>query len=320
MKPHFRKDIFSSNWVIISDERMLRPNDYRNKNIKCPFCPGNESQTPPEIVSIKKNGIWTLRVVPNRYPALVYNKNNYLKKEGVNEKYYFKGIHEVIIEDRVHNRKIFQIKHYDEVLKIYANRIEEIYKTNGIEYVMLFRNYGINAGASLRHPHSQIVGLGIVPFRVLDEINHFKSYFDKNKRCPMCDTINNEIIDKKRVVSMSNNYIAFAPFASRFNFEIWIAPLNHIPCFTIKEDFISLKEIIFDVFKKLDRVIDDLSYNMIFHISSVKKVDSFHWHIEILPKLAMPAGFEWGSGMYINSISPETCVNYLRTGKKFKYY
>lgn len=318
MKPHLRKDILSSNWVIISDERQFRPNEYISK-VKCPFCPGNEEETPPEIYSLRDKKGWFIRVVPNKYPALLYDDKNFVEEEGINKKNYLNGIHEVIIEDRIHSIKIHKIKHLDQVLNAYAFRMKELYRRKTIKYVMIFKNYGKNAGASLVHPHSQIIALPILPYRIVDEVNHFEYYYKKNKRCAMCDIIKNEIKIKKRVISLNDDFIAFAPFASRFNFEIWIAPRKHIINFYELNNYNQLALIIKDVFYKLHKSIEGLSYNMIIH-SSPRNSKNFHLHIEILPKLAMPAGFEWGSGFYINTISPEKVSEILKSNKKFSLH
>ncbi|MBP7796591.1 MAG: DUF4931 domain-containing protein [Elusimicrobiales bacterium] len=314
MEPHLRKDIISSNWVIVSDERASRPNDYTTSN-KCPFCRGNEENTPPEIMRVEKNNRWIIRVVPNKYPALVYNTKNIIETEGIYQKYYYSGVHEVIIESDEHNKIIYEIEHFDKVLEIFALRMREILKKDNVKYVMLFRNYGVNAGASLRHPHSQIIGLPLLPVRITDEMSHFKRYRSKHGRCAFCDMIEEEKRYKKRVISKNKDFIAFAPFASRFNFEIWLAPLRHNPHFYLEKNFKSLKNILFDVCHMIHNTIKNPSYNIIIHTSPCSAND-FHWHIEILPKIAMPAGFEWGSGFYINTVSPEEAAFLLRSGKK----
>ncbi len=317
MNSHLRKDILSSNWVIVSNDREFRPNEYRAK-IKCPFCPGNEKETPPAICELKDLKGWYIRVVPNKYPALTLENKNFQESEGLNKKFYVKGHHEVIIEDRNHFKKINEIKHLDKVLEIYALRMKELYSLKNVKYVMLFRNYGQNAGASLIHPHSQIISMPLLPLRVSDELKHFKTYHLKNKKCAMCDILSDEKKFKKRIIFENSHFVAFAPFASRFNFEIWVSPVNHEPDFYKETEFKKLSEALKNVFSKLHYSIKDLSYNMIIHTapSGEKK---FHWHIEILPKIAMPAGFEWGSGFYINSLSPERISEILNKGIKFRY-
>lgn len=304
MKPHLRKDPFSPVWVIINDERQKRPNDYVDSNIICPFCPGNEKETPPSVFEKKKGNEWYIRVVENKYPAVLKNVKNLSYKEGIFTKYFFNGRHEVIIETPLHNARIYEIEHLNEVLNVFKLRMKKLYDLKGIEYVMLFRNYGINAGASLKHPHSQIVALPFVPVRVMDEVEKFKLHFEKENRCLMCDVINCELKLNKRIIFSNKYFLVFAPFASRFNFEMWVAPIDHSPNFYDEEKFVHLAEALKLVFKKLHLIVPDISYNIIFH-TAPKSNNFFHWHIEILPKLAMPAGFEWGSGFYINSISPE---------------
>jgi len=319
MKPHFRKDILSSNWVIVSDLRDRRPNDYQFSNIKCPFCPGNEKETPPEIFSLTDKNKWILRIVPNKYPAIECITKEFFEVDGIYKKEYLCGVHEVVIETPKHNLNIHEIKHYGKVLEVFALRIRELYKIKGVKYVIVFRNHGIKAGASLRHPHSQIIALPLLPVRVEDELMHFSKYRLKNKNCLMCDIIKNEINIKKRVLFKSNNFIAFHPFASRFNFEIMIAPINHQPHYWMEKNFDELSSIVRYVFSRLHKCIDDISYNLVIHTAPLNFKD-FHWHIEILPKLAMPAGFEWGSGFFINSISPEKACMVLKKGKKIKIY
>jgi UDPglucose--hexose-1-phosphate uridylyltransferase len=317
MRPHFRKDILSSNWVIVSDLRSKRPNDYKDHNVKCPFCPGNEDETPPSIFSFPDEKKWILRVVPNKYPAVEFYNDEFFENEGIYKKEYLNGVHEIVIESPKHNLKIYQIKHYDKVLFIFAERIKELYKLNGVKHVIVFRNYGAKAGASLRHPHSQIIALPLLPVRIEDELTHFLKYKSGNKKCLVCDIIKNEIEINKRVLFRTKNFIAFNPFASRFNFEVMIAPINHEMHYWKEKNFEELKEVLDFVFIRLDKCIDDLSYNLVIHTAPYNCKD-FHWHIEILPKLAMPAGFEWGSGFFINSISPEKACEILKKGKRVK--
>lgn len=316
MKPHLRKDIFSSSWVIVSDERSKRPNDYLNSRVTCPFCLGNEKETPPTVLERKNGKKWYIRVVKNKYPALIENNQNISETDGMFLKYFVNGRHEVIIETSSHNDKIYEIKHLKEVFEVFAIRMREFYNTKNVKYVMLFRNYGINAGASLKHPHSQIISLPLVPLRVKDEVRKFKEYFKRKNRCLMCDVIKSELNLGRRILYYNKSFVAFAPFASRFNFELWISPIKHSVNFFEYKNFDDLADIFRIVFKKIHYVIKGVSYNMIFHTAPKGCLD-FHWHIEILPKLAMPAGFEWGSGFYINSISPETAIFILKSEKKF---
>ncbi len=318
MNSHLRKDLLSKSWVIVSDERSARPNEYIEKKIKCPFCPGNEEETPPQIYSLKNKNSWYIRVIPNKYPALKKETQKAKESEGIFTKNFENGIHEVIVEDQNHTTKLHEISHLDKVVEVYTLRMKELYKFKNSKYVMLFRNYGENAGASLIHPHSQILTLPLLPLRVEDELNHFKQYYRKKRKCILCEIIKNEIKLEKRVIYKNKSFVVFAPFASRFNFELWIVPFKHQQNFFSNKEFSHLADALKYTFSKLHYSIENLSYNMIFH-TAPRNETHFHWHIEILPKLAMPAGFEWGSGFYINSISPEKAAEILKSGKKFNY-
>lgn len=320
MSPHLRKDPFSPNWIIFSNNRNARPNDYRAK-IKCPFCPENEYLTPPEILSIKKNKKWIIRVVPNKYPALTYNTENYTEHLGLYNLYHYRGAHEVLIESPEHNKNIEDIKHLDKIFEVFSKRIHDLYKLKGIKYVMVFRNYGENAGASLKHPHSQIIALPLLPLRLKHKLNHFVNYYSKNKRCLMCDIVKFEKKQRERVIFENKSFIAITPFASRFNFELWIIPKKHITAYTDFNNYRELSQIFRKVMRKLRNSIKNLSYNLIIHTSPANtRKEHFHWHIEILPKLAMTAGFEWGSGFYINTITPELAATILKKNKKFDFF
>lgn len=321
--PELRKNTINSSYVIISSERGLRPNDYKNKNQRCPFCPGNEEDTPPEIFSAKdENGNWKIRVVSNKYPALVKMAKVRKKLNSIYEQISGSGIHEVVIETPEHNKKIEDLscKDISEIFKVYAMRISAL-KKEDVKQVMVFKNYGMYAGASLKHPHSQIIALPVLSDRLQKEIENSQKYFNQKKRCPHCDIIEIEKKHKERIVCENENFIAFEPFASRFCFETWIMPKRH--SINFEEDteiFDSLALIFKDVMQKLSYSIKDLSYNIIIQSApkNLKNKKIFHWRIEILPKLAMMAGFEWGSGFYINSISPEEAARILREKIKYK--
>lgn len=314
MKSHLRKDVFSSSFVIISDERGKRPNDYLNPKGTCPFCPGNERLTPKAVYTRENKEGWYIRVVKNKYPAIT--KGDLKPKKGFFSILPIKGFHEVIIEARDHSKFIYQINHLNEVLEVYAERMKELFRPLYVSYVLLFRNHGINSGASLRHPHSQLITLPFIPLRISDEVKRYNDYYNKYKRCIMCDTIKRESISKKRILYIDRHFCVFAPFASRFNFELWISPLEHQPNYYETKNFSELASVIKYTFEKIHNSITNPSYNIIFH-TAPKGKKIFHWHIEILPKISMPAGFEWGSGLYINSISPEKAIAILKKNKRF---
>ncbi|NLI10186.1 MAG: DUF4931 domain-containing protein [Elusimicrobia bacterium] len=320
--PEIRKDIFGGGWVIYSGKRIGRPNDYADFKVKCPFCPGREEETPPEILRWPKGKNWQIRLVPNRYPALT-KEEIFLKPScGLYEYAGGYGIHDVLVETPEHKGgfESFSIEKIKKIFEIYSMRCGEIKKEKNIKYAMVFKNVGKNAGASLRHPHSQIIGLPLIPSTVSWETEKNESFWEKNSKCLFCETIKNEIKIKSRIVYENSKYAAFCPFASRFFFEIWIMPKKHEPYFeSPKNDFLALAYAVKKVFSALNRSVKDLSYNMIIHSAPCGEHPHYHWHIEILPKLASMAGFEWGSGFHINSLRPEEAAEILRKGKIFNF-
>ncbi|MFC1512628.1 galactose-1-phosphate uridylyltransferase [bacterium] len=327
--PELRKDPVMGRWVIISTARGQRPFQYtKHKDISdektCPFCYGNEHMTPPEIAAYRKHGSekntkgWTVRVVPNRFPALQIEGELNKTGEGMYDKMNGIGAHEVIIETPQHNKDMGDLdnKSVQQILGMYKDRILDLKKDDRFEYVLIFKNKGFSAGASLSHIHSQLIALPIVPKRVNEELVGAKKYFDYKERCVFCDMINEERNFYKRVIVENDTFIAFCPFASRFPFEVWILPKEHVQYFYKITDKQSsdCADILRVVMYKIDKVLAVPPYNYIVHDSPFRMDVSpyYHWHIEIIPKLTKVAGFEWGSGFYINPTHPEEAAAFLR--------
>jgi UDPglucose--hexose-1-phosphate uridylyltransferase len=207
----------------------------------------------------------------------------------------------------------------EDVLWAYRERMVDLRRDKRFRYVMVFKNYGSAAGASLEHPHSQIIALPIVPTRVREEIEGAKSYFLYKDRCVFCDIIRQELRQRSRVIAENNGFVSIAPFASRFPFETWILPKIHQTSYELMENstYGQAAEILSDTLKRLKQVLDDPPYNFIIHTSSSPEEDRdhYHWHIEIMPKLTKVAGFEWGTGFYINPTPPEEAAEYLREAR-----
>ncbi|MBZ0157412.1 MAG: galactose-1-phosphate uridylyltransferase [Alphaproteobacteria bacterium] len=330
--PELRKDPISGRWVIISVERGKRPSDFISPSQKrraggfCPFCPGNEHTTPPEIVAFRPASTppnspgWTLRVVPNKFPALQIHGDLNKRGEGMFDRMNGIGAHEVIIETPEHQLSLatMPLRSVEDVLWAYYFRLNDLKKDNRLKYVLIFKNEGEIAGASLEHTHSQLIALPIVPISVKEEMESAKKYYDNKERCIFCDIVNQEISADKRVVYENDRYVAISPFAPREPFETWILPKNHESSFSPPEkSFSSLAEILQRTLRQLDRVLDTPPYNFIIHTSPFKEEsnDYYHWHIEIVPKLTKTAGFEWGSGFYINPTPPEEATAFMREAK-----
>lgn len=326
--PEIRKDPVFGRWVIIASERGLRPNDFRAASggeRVCPFCTGHEELTPPTIYSLPgKDGGWRLRVVRNKYPALEAGGSGENRREGIYDCMDGLGIHEVVIETPDHDQRLEAMPEADvaEVLKTFALRVRELRKDPGIKYVMIFKNQGRNAGASLLHPHSQIVAMPMVPLRVTQEIDGANQYFKERGSCVFCDIVKEEMSFKKRIVAENASFLAITPYASRFSFEIWILPKAHVSHFEKlgEAEAQELAAVVKTTIGKLYASLAGLSYNLIVHTMPVQAPETrrYHWHIELMPKLTHVAGFEWGTGFYINTVPPEDAAEILNTGGKYK--
>jgi len=327
--PELRKDPVIGRWIIISKERRKRPTDFPIEKFEgsggfCPLCPGNESFTPKEVLSIpdyaegSEGADWQVRVVPNKYPALVIEGD--LEKEGVGlyDKMNGIGAHEVIIETPNHGENFadFSSEKMAKVFRAYKDRILDLEKDSRFRYVMVFKNHGRAAGASLEHSHSQLIALPILPRMIVSELEGAKSHYNYKERCVFCDIISQEIKNEKRVVCQNEGFIAITPFAPRTPFEMWVLPKKHSSNFSLMDDdaLLQLAEVFGESLKRLCKCIEDVPYNFVLHTEPLhsRGLEYYHWHFEIVPKLTSIAGFEWGSGFYINPLPPEEAAAYLR--------
>ena len=325
--PELRKDPMSGRWVIISIERGKRPSDFGRrvspkKGGFCAFCEGNERTTPPEIMAFRSDSSepntpgWTLRVVSNKFPALNVEGELNRAGEGIFDKMNGIGAHEVIIENPDHNLTLstMPLKFVEDVLWAFHHRITDLKKDARFKYVLVFKNEGSEAGASLEHSHSQLIALPIVPHLVEEELFQAKQYYNYKDRCIFCDIISQERADKKRVISENDDFIVLAPFAPRSPFETMILPKSHKSSYSPDGNLGLLAEILQRTLKQIDKVLDQPPYNMMVHTSPFRNEENefYHWHIEIIPKLTKIAGFEWGSGFFINPTPPEEAAKFLR--------
>jgi UDPglucose--hexose-1-phosphate uridylyltransferase len=328
--PELRKDPVTDRWVIISEERGKRPlflfeEAPPQKPTICPLCPGNESMTPPEVFAIRRDGSlrdtpgWDLRVVPNKFPALRIEGD--LDKEGIGIYDRMNGIgaHEVIIETPNHEEQLFDMEpeRLRNVFIAFRERCVDLAKDKRFRYIIVFKNYGRSAGASIDHSHSQLIALPIVPKNVSEEIKGALTHYRLKERCIFCDIVSQEREEGVRVVLENERFIAISPYASRFPFEIWILPKKHEANFTNHEEYlsyISLSDITSKVLKKYEKALRRPPYNFMIHTSPLgaSEISYYHWHIEIIPRLTRLAGFEWGTGFYINPTPPEEATSFLK--------
>ncbi|MDD5669946.1 MAG: galactose-1-phosphate uridylyltransferase [Candidatus Omnitrophica bacterium] len=324
-----RRDPVVGRWVIVDTDHPASPKDFNyEQNIQkggvCPFCYGNESMTPPEIECFREQGTgsntpgWQVRVVANKFPALQIEGDLDRRPLGLYDMSNGVGAHEVIIESPYHAKDIPDLlpQEIENYIKICCHRAVDLAKDKRFKYLMFFRNYGSAAGASLEHAHTQVVALPMVPKNVAEEITGAKSYFDYRERCVFCDIIRQEMQEKERIVLENKYFLSFCPFVSRFPFEIWIMPKKHSGYFrTMGDDEIRLlAEILKETIAKVKNIFPNLSYNYILHVAPINgdtDVEYYHWHIEFMPKLTQVAGFEWGTGFYIDPITPERAAKYL---------
>lgn len=329
--PELRKDPVLGRWIIISKERSKRPTDFLIEKPQvlggfCPLCPGNESTTPPEVFAFRQNGEkavpnspgWDVRVVPNKYPALVIEGHLDKEGEGLYDKMNGIGAHEVIVESPTHEERFSDLppERMIYILKAYKQRILDLSRDKRFQYVLIFKNHGKAAGASLEHSHSQLVALPILPRMIVSELTGSESYFQYKERCIFCDIIRQEIQQNVRVVCQNELFISITPFAPRAPFEMWVLPKKHSSSFIEADssELSELAEILSETLRRLDSCIPNAPYNFVLHTGPLRsgRLEYYHYHFEIVPKLTSIAGFEWGSGFYINPMPPEEAAIYLR--------
>ncbi len=327
--PELRRDPVVGRWVIISTDRGKRPSDF-GKEVEtgvgkfCPFCPGNEDKTPPELLAYHEPGReknapgWWVRVVPNKFPALQIEGGLNRQGEGMYDKMNGVGAHEVVIETADHATDYPELpsNRAQDVIWAFRDRIMDLKKDPRFEYILVFKNKGAAAGASLSHTHSQLIATPVVPKQVRELVSGAKNYFEYKERCVFCDMIKQEMSTGSRIVAENDDFIAFVPFAARFPFEVWILPKVHDSDFedVQKHEVVNLSQMLQLVLKRLKNVLDNPPYNFVVTNSPLResKLAYFHWHLEIIPKLTKVAGFEWGSGFYINPTPPEEAAKFLR--------
>ena len=331
--PELRKDPVTGRWVIISTDRQKRPNDFVFEHARligrehCPFCPGHEALTPPEILSYRQNGGppngpgWDIRVVPNKFPALQVEGGLDRMGEGMFDRMNGIGAHEVIIETPNHDRTLASMSEpeIERVLSAYRDRIVDLKQDRRLRHILIFKNHLAPAGATLEHTHSQLIALPIVPDFVREEVDGARRHFAEKERCVFCDIVRQELADGRRVVLENADIVAVAPYAPRFAFETWLLPKRHGARFeeAPRHEYESLARLLKSVLARMNRALESPAYNLIVHTAPFADDvrDVFHWHIEVLPKLTKVAGFEWGTGFYINPTSPEEATRVLRNAK-----
>jgi UDPglucose--hexose-1-phosphate uridylyltransferase len=327
--PELRKDPITARWVVIATERARRPSDFIRQPVPpaaahlCPFCYGNEQKTPPEVLAYRTAGGanepgWSVRVVPNKFPALGIEGELNRQGEGMYDKMNGIGAHEVIVEGPDHSLTMAEMTDHqiEEVLRAFRDRVQDLKKDIRFRYIVLFKNHGEAAGATLEHPHSQLIALPVVPKVVKEELDGAKVYFDFKERCVYCDILRQETAAGVRVVVETDRLLVLQPWAPRFPFETWILPKRHESHFDQTEEATlqNLAWALRSTLRKMDKVLERPPFNFIVHSAPLQEnqLSHYHWHIEVIPKLTKVAGFEWGTGFYINPTPPEESARFLR--------
>jgi len=334
-----RKDYLLDRWVVIATERGRRPTDFakqerqQSKTSVCPMCPGNEHMTPPAVLAFLRSdkGVrkardkgdsrqknWLIRVVPNLFPAFSPPKDKISRKQIIKSCDLVEAVghHEVLIESPNHaehpaDARVSQLTH---VVTAYVGRLRELSAESYVRYVSIFRNHGLEAGASLSHPHSQIIGTPFVPRYVEEEMNASKRFWKEKKKCAFCDIIERER-DGPRFIFENSKFLAFSPYASVNPMEFWVFPKKHeTSLLELSQNEVKpLAEMMKTCLSALKVLVNDPPYNFGFHLATNKDACShYHWHLEVYPKLAIWAGFEKSTGMYINTMTPETAAESMR--------
>ena len=326
--PEIRYNIVTREWVIIATERAKRPEQFAQPSRAgtklppyvptCPFCPGNEAQTPPEIDRLAADGGWRVRVVPNKFAALDRGAKLVRHTQGMKRVISGAGLHEVIIETPSHDAHLGLLpqRDFDLVVQAYHRRYETITSDPRIAHATLFRNHGERAGTSLEHPHSQIIGTPIIPPQVRERMETALNFYDREGQCLFCALLADELQDGARIVASNPHFVAFLPFAALNPFHLWIFPAQHRASFgdSTEEELAALSQILRLALRKICFGLSNPDYNLTLRTPPREASGSryHHWYISVIPRVTRIAGFELGSGMFINTALPEESAAFLR--------
>lgn len=335
----FRWDPLKGAWVITENQRTRQPREFiierqQTPITVCPFCPGQESKTPAEVFALRPDDSpanrpgWQVRVVPNKFPVLRIEGHLQEHEFGLYRGIPGVGAHEVIIETPDHRRSLadLDIRETAGVLQAYRARLLDLRQDLRFRYLQIFKNHGVEAGAPLPHAHSQLMAVPITPPVVRRELNSCRKHYLETGRCLICDLLAQEIADGRRVVFNDGQFLVLAPYASCFPFELCLFPILHNHDFALQSDaeLLACAKALQNMLRRLYRLLEDPPYNFILHTAPPIKAQNdkpgnwetlpmdYHWHIELVPRLNQIAGFEWGSGFFINSLPPENAAAFLR--------
>jgi UDPglucose--hexose-1-phosphate uridylyltransferase len=325
--PELRLNLLTREWVIIQTERAKKPEEFRQRREKryvpevvesCPFCPGNENKTPPEIMRLPADGKWRVRVTPNKFAALLAEGERVRINEGLKHLVSGIGKHEVIIESAKHNVGLAQlgVEEIMDVLNVYKLRFTEVFKDPRVEHAIIFKNHGLASGTTIQHPHSQLIGTPVTPLQVRNRMDEAMRYFDNTGDCLVCAILRDEIKDGKRIILDTKHFVTFIPYAALSAFHTWIFPKRHAASFAFITDE-EIEDLAYNLKMTLSKLyfgLDDPDFNYVVRSNGPFRFRSeyLHWYISIVPRLIQTAGFELGSGMYMNASIPEEVAAFMR--------
>jgi UDPglucose--hexose-1-phosphate uridylyltransferase len=333
-----RRDPVIGRWVIIAPERSARPDPIplrlpERPPAPCVFCGGQEGLDPHEIYAIRTPGTapntpgWQVRVLPNKYPVLRIEGKFTREGVGMFDKMSGVGAHEVIVETPEHDVELGDLREGQiaNVMRAYRERMRDLGGDDRFKYVLIFKNQGYLAGASIAHPHSQLIATPVTPKRVKEELSGAAKYYDFKRRCVFCDIIKQETaLTRERLVFENDTFVVISPFAARVPYETWIMPKAHHCDFTAISDAEcnGLAQALKHILARVRTALQDPPLNYLIHTAPFRRPRAgywatiqhdFHWHLEVIPRLTRPAGFEEGSGFYINPVPPEEAATLLRS-------
>jgi UDPglucose--hexose-1-phosphate uridylyltransferase len=324
----FRQNMATKEWVIVAGEREGRPHDFKAETERngeaprhredCPFCTGNENETGEELLRFGDGTDWRLRAVRNKYSALHPDHSVKRRAQGLFLMSDSYGHAEVIVESPRHDATLATLtpEELEEVIGAYRLRIAVISAMPNIAIVMLFRNYGARAGTSLAHPHTQIIASPIIPPHIRDPFQKAALHYDSYGSCVYCDMVEEERRQVDRMVYENEHYAVFCPFAARTPYELRIYPKRHNASFfwSGEQEIPALADALSRTLRGMRALLGNPSYNLLLRTAPVgdEDVRYLHWYFVIVPRMSTPAGFEMGSGIYINSVPPESSAAELR--------
>ena len=325
--PELRQNFFTKEWVIIATERAKRPEELATQRAAqpippfvetCPFCPGNENRTPPEVMRVSAGDSWAVRVIPNKFAALSSEVEPLRDLRHLRRRIAGFGFHEVVIDSPDHSRYmgLLSDEQAAQILRVYRERYMALSQDRRISHITIFKNHGTDAGASLQHPHSQLIATPVIPSQVRYRLHEALRHYDDVGECMFCHMVEREVEDETRIVVKGDYFVAMEEFAAPTPFATHIFPLRHMASFgEITDSEITdlahvLRTLLAKIYKGLGN--PDLNFTVRTGPTEYSGVRHFHWYVSVIPRLTRVAGFELGSGMFINTVLPEAAAEFLR--------